>query len=286
MLIFICAEFIITCIESNPQMKEFCLVNNQLETTDNVGAVLDTVISHPSIDHIRLENCLGGEEINSYDILCSVLASGKQFDTVDFDGNNIHTRGETAIPDYIANNTPLKSLFLSGNKLNDNDAILIAQALKHNTKLEDLHLYRNDFTDIGGEAILKALYDPTSLNSVSECNHTCNIKMDGSAFGRGLPHWCTNSGYTDPKSKRSMKMHYILSLRHREGSNVQHLNTEFDEDKDGDATSLKIVPKVLEAIHKYSKYHMYSKKYGLVLPLSIMYEILRGWKMPELYGNR
>lgn len=90
------AEFIITCIESNPLMKEFCLVNNQLETTDNIGAVLDTVISHPSIDHIRLENCLGGD-INSYDILCSVLASGKQFDTVDFDTNNISTGGETGI---------------------------------------------------------------------------------------------------------------------------------------------------------------------------------------------
>jgi len=280
-------EFIVTCIQSNRQMTEFCLLNNQLGSAENARSVLDAIISHPSINYIRLENCLGGEEINGYDMLCSLLASGKPFDTVDFERNSIQTNGDTSIPDCIANNPPLKSLFLSGNKLNDNDAILIAQALKHNTKLEDLHLYRNDFTDIGGEAILKAVYDPTSLNSVSECNHTCQIKMDGSAFGRGLPHWCTNSGahlpcisISNPKWIRSRKIHYILSSRHRERSNVQHLNTEFKDDAED---SLKLAPKVLEAVYKHSNKR---RDRRIVHPLTIMYEILRGWKMPELYGNR
>ena len=277
--------FVIKCMEINRQMRNFYLTNNQLEGMENVSSVLNAVISHPSINRIRLENCLGGEEINGYDVLCSFLASSKQFDTIDFDRNNIHTRGGTTIPDYIKNNPPLKSLFLSKNKLNDDDAILIASALKNNTNLEHLYLDGNDITDIGKEALSKAVYDPTNLNTVYDCNHICEIETD--CLGTDLPQCCTNSSIsTKPKAKRKDKIHYILSLRHREMSNVQHLNTEFDGDEDGDANSLKIVPKVLEAIHKYSKYQIFSKKYDLDCPLSIMYEILRGWKMPELYDVR
>lgn len=174
-----------------------------------------------------------------------------------------------------------RNLFLSGNKLNDNDARLIAKALKMNSNLTDLYLFDNDISDFGYHALSKAVYDPTSLNAIYNCNHSCQIH-----YHRDLPHYCTNSSNTNSKTNRKDKIHHILSLRHREGSNVQHLNTEFDGDEDGDATSLKIVPKVLEAIHKYSKYHIFSKKYDLERPLSIMYEILRGWKMPELYGTR
>ena len=281
------AEFIVTCIQSNPQMKEFCLVNNQLETTVNASSVLDAVISHPSINCIRLENCLGGENINGYDALCSLLASNKTFSSMDLDRNNIHTGGRTALPDYIASNPPLKKLYFSGNKLNDNDAILIAKALKQNTNLQRVSLYDNDFTDIGKEALSKAIYDTTSLNSVYDCNHKCQIKMeDGSPVEGGLPSFCKNTyeklsfkSISNPKWIRSRKIHYFLSLRHGEGSNVQHLNTEFEDDGED---SLKLAPKVLEAVYNHSN----NESHDCRPPLSIMYEILRGWKMPELYGNR
>jgi len=278
-------EFVIKCMETNRLMTNFYLANNQLEGMENVSSVLDAVISHPSINRIRLENCLGGEEINGYDVLCSLLASSKQFDTIDFDRNNIHTRGGTAIPDYITNNPPLKSLFLSKNKLNDNDAILIASALKNNTNLEHLYLDGNDITDIGKEALAKAAYDPTNLNSVFDCNHLCEIELDGVLIGNDLPFSCkNNAGYTNPKIIRSKKIHYILSLRHKESSNVQHLNAEFDyEDEDGSSSTLKIVPKVLEAVYNHSNQ---SQLPGQAHPLSIMYEILRGWKMPELYDTK
>jgi len=277
-------EFILTCMEINHQMKEFYLSNNQLGGMENALSVLDAIIRHPSIERVRLENCLGGD-INGYDALCYLLASGKsfEFECIDIERNNIHTMGGTAIPDYIARNPPLRTLLLSDNKLNDEDATFIARALKQNTNLKNIYLYGNDITNIGKEALSKAMYDPTSLNTVYDCNHTCQIVLDV-IVRKDLPDWCRNAGYTDPKTIRCMKMHYILSLRHREGSNVQHLNTEFDEDEDGDDTSLslKIVPKVLEAVSKHSK----NEHHDCRPPLSIMYEILRGWKMPELYGNR
>ena len=68
-----------------------------------------------------------------------------------------------------------------------------------------------------------------------------------------------------------------MSTRNREGTNVQHLDAEFDDD------SLKLVPKVLEAVRHYAEYG--SSTDNVQSSLSIMYEVLRSWKMPTLYEN-
>ena len=70
----------------------------------------------------------------------------------------------------------------------------------------------------------------TNLNSVSDSNHTCSIKLDG--FGKDLPDVCTNSGTWCPILTRGMKIYYILIRRHRKGSNVQFLNAEFKDEED------------------------------------------------------
>ena len=67
-------------------------------------------------------------------------------------------------------------LSLETNNLNDEDAVLISRALKHNTNLKELWLGGNNITEVGNGALRKAVYDTTSLNTVSESNHTCFIK--------------------------------------------------------------------------------------------------------------
>ena len=144
--------------------------------------------------------------------------------------------------------------------------------------MECLRLQNNTgITDIGCQALTKVVYDPTSLNSVSECNHTCWIELDG--IGMDLPCWCDNAGDEKPKTRRKIKIHHVLSLRHREGSNVQHLNSEFEDEEED---SLKLVPYVLECVQKTGGFVSSDS----VKPLSIMYEVLHGWKMPELYEKR
>ena len=44
-------------------------------------------------------------------ILRSLLASNKSFASIDLDSNNIETGGGTEIPDYLAKNPPLNSLY-------------------------------------------------------------------------------------------------------------------------------------------------------------------------------
>jgi len=138
-------KFALEIIQSNRQIKDFWCSGNQLESMDNANRWVEAIISHPSINKVRLENCLRGD-INVYQILCSLIASNKAFSTIDLDNNGLQTGDSTDLPDYIANNPPLKILYLQKNKLNDNDAILIAKALKDNTNLLEIYIKENEIT--------------------------------------------------------------------------------------------------------------------------------------------
>ena len=154
------------------------------------------------------------------------------------------------------------------NHLDDNDAVTIARALKQNTNLRRLHLGQNDITETGCVALRNTIYDSTSLNAVAASNHTCcieGIDLDG-----------INRYVDSPEVNRGRKIYSLLSSRNREGNNVYHLDAEFEDD------SLKLVPKVLESVNIYARH---SYRADTVPPLSIMYEILRSWKMPNLYEN-
>ena len=267
-------DFAIKCMKSNRTLKKFGWANTQIDNIDDVNHMVGAITSHPSIEEVRLEDCFG-ENINSYVVLRTLLDSEKQFTSIDFDGNNIQTGGGTEIPDFIATNPPLADLLLENNNLNDDDAVLIARALKHNTNLKSLNLGGkggNNITKIGIRVLANVVYDSTSLDALSHSNHTCYFH--GIDLVDNIP---VNSHILDRKDNRARKIYHLLSLRNREGSNVHHLSLEFD---DKDDISLKLVPKVLESVHRYNA-RAHIPKY--VYPLSIIYEIVRSWKMPELF---
>jgi len=160
--------------------------------------------------------------------------------------------------------------------LNDNDALLIAQALKQNDNLRTLRLQENQLTKAGQDAIMKTIYDSTSLNSVSDCNHTCCVQFNDD-------YRCRLNERGDKLVNRRRKLYRLLSSRNREGSNVYHLNLEF-----GDDEPLALLPKVLGGVYRYSQSiaSLDPLRADTVQPLSIMYEILRSWKMPELFEQQ
>ena len=265
-------KFAMDVINANQHLTDISWENSLTDSREDARALALAIVSHPSIDSVRLENCFGVEGNIGYDVLCAMFGCGSGLDTIDLEGNNISTTGNcTAIPDYITRNTPLKSLYLARNNLNDEDAVLIAKALKHNDNLRTLRLQLNDLTNVGIDAIRKACYDPTSLNSVSDSNHTCSVQLPG--IDNILVY---NNGCDDKLVNRRLKLYHLLSARNREGSNVYHLNLELDNEDD----SLVLVPRVLEYIHSCSQ------SSDIVHPLSIMYEILGSWKMPALFERR
>lgn len=152
--------------------------------------------------------------------------------------------------------------------LDDDDAALIAVALKENTNLRALSLEGNDLTDIGFEYLDDAIFDSKTLNSASDSNHTCFLSTDEGSYG---------NENEDANMTRARKIYTVLSNRSKDCTNAQHFDEELGED------SLLLVPWVLACLN--SGYH---RVYGFrgdddVHPLSIMYEGMRSWKMPELY---
>jgi hypothetical protein len=229
--------------------------------------LVEAIIDHPTIDVICLENCFE-ENVDAYNMLCALLASNKDISRINLNSNNIRTGGSTELPGILATNSPLCNLFLANNHLDDSDAVMIARALGRNTNLRCIRLGQNDIADIGRDALRNAIYDSTSLNTVADSNHSCYIEgidLDG-----------INRYAISPEENKGRKIYSLLSSRNREGTNVYHLGSEFDDE------SLKLVPKVLESVHMYARHAPSS---NAVHPLSIMYEVLRSWKMPTLYEN-
>ena len=282
-------EFAVEVINGNQHLKGLNWVNNQINNMEDAQLLIDAVSSHLSIDEFCLDSCFGGDGVNGYDILQSILSECKNFSTISVNRNNIRTGGGTTISDFIAKNPPLKELSLENNNLNDDDAVLISRALKHNTNLKRLNLCGNNFTEIGFDALQNAVNDTTSLNTVSDSNHTCYIEGIDSGDILGNVDLHSDSGYTasvyshTARYNRRRKLYHLLSVRNRDGTNLHHLNLEFGDDDDHD-DSIKLVPKVLESVSHYSREQEGNTAW--VSPLSIMFEVLRSWKMPELYERR
>jgi hypothetical protein len=101
-------EFAVEVMESNERMDTFCWASNTINSMEDARHLVDSIISHPAIKTVRLENCFG-DDTNGYDILCSLLTSDKGFKHIDINNSNIQTEGGTEISDYLATNPPLNT---------------------------------------------------------------------------------------------------------------------------------------------------------------------------------
>ena len=135
-----------------------------------------------------MENCFHQNGVNGCRALASLLTSGRPFEELDFDRNGLSGIDDVAAA--LATNPQLETLYITDNKLNDRDAELIAQALKQNTNLHKLYLDENNITAAGFERIQTVIYDPSSLNAMEACNHTCWIDcMEGNDDYEGGNPW-------------------------------------------------------------------------------------------------
>ena len=69
-------EFAVDVIRGNQKMKKLSWVNNRLNNMEGAQLLIDAVSSHPSIDDIRLDGCFGGDGVNGYEVLQSIITSG------------------------------------------------------------------------------------------------------------------------------------------------------------------------------------------------------------------
>ena len=74
---------LLQCIKSNNELERIDWINNQIDNTKDAMLLVDAIISHPSIDKVRIENCLGDENINSYEVVRPIFASDRTWEELD-----------------------------------------------------------------------------------------------------------------------------------------------------------------------------------------------------------
>eukprot|EP00984_Skeletonema_dohrnii_P002831 scaffold968_cov131-Skeletonema_dohrnii-CCMP3373.AAC.7 len=247
-------DTILDIVESSKHLQKLGLGMNRIGR-EHIERLCSAVCTHALVG-LDLSNCF--EPGIGDAMLASLLTiDGLKLELLHMRSNNITSRVSTLLADFLATNPRLKGLNLDDNLLNDSDASLIANALRTNTTLRSLDLFDNGITKIGGDSLRLALCDESSLNSVADSNHRCNIRLIGSSTLR----W--NNSSQDMGENRGRKIYKLLSSRNKTMSNVQHF---------GDI-DVKLLPNMLEAVQKYSN----DGDNVCVNASSIVYEIMRFW---------
>jgi hypothetical protein len=158
----------------------------------------------------------------------------------------------------------MKHLSLAHNRLNDDDIMLISQALKRNKKLRRIDLRSNNFTSIGVKALLTCVFDGSSLNAISESNHTLG-RMD--IFSGYLLEDCI--GCIERMLSLDRKAKIVLALQDKDSLHQYLANVP-----------VELIPEVLAWPRgRVVDEHYLQRKF-----INIVYSTMRWWNMPMLYS--
>jgi hypothetical protein len=255
----LCGEGIISLsklVEASLMLQLFYLTHNQIDCMESARGLSRALKSHTCIDKLLLTHCDLG---SSPEILLIILQSDVKY--INLDNNNIDSLGAVMIAEYLESDPPISRIDLDRNRLNDDDAMLISQALKRNTNLKIISLSSNNFTSIGVKALLTCVFDASSLNAISESNHTLTEMI---IF---LGQMSDNlTGCIDRLLQLDRTQKILLALQDKE-SLLKYLAN----------IPVELVPVVLALSqqHGNSRQHRY---------LNIVYSTMRWWNMPMLYS--
>jgi len=260
----ICADGIISLselVDVSSELQIFHLHHNRIDNMESARCLFRSLKSHIRIDQLHLTHCDLG---SNPEILFVVLQSDVEY--INLENNNIDSLGAVKIAEYLESDPPIEELCLAYNKLNDDDAILISQALKRNTELYHINLVSNNISSIGVKAVLTCVFDSSSLNAISESNHTLG-GMD--MFLKG------NNEISDrlqdcidrmlELDRRTQKI--LLALRDKD-SLLQYLAN----------VPVELIPDVLAFFHGHVVDEHQQEH------LNILYSTMRWWNMPTLYS--
>ena len=273
-------KFAIDVLKSNRSVETFGWCDNSFHSIEDACNLIDAVLEQPTISNVVLSGSLTEVTIPYAPIQRLFGGVGTNtLQTITLTGNGIKTNGDRCISDFLATNPSLIRLDLGGNRLDDEDALHIGLALQSNTNLRYLNLEYNSLAGKGKRvAYYQAVFGldlsnlseldlimTANLNTVSEANHKCRI-----VGLRSGPKDFMNDDDESESWNRGKKLFFLLVLRHRKGHNITQLESEFSGDDVG------LVPRALACINVYSGEYYTSC-------LSIIFELVRNWKMPEMY---
>jgi hypothetical protein len=232
------------------ELQYFSIHHNRINNMDLARCLTRSLRSHTCINDLRLTHCDLG---SSPEILSVILQADVKY--INLDSNNIDSLGAIKIAEYLEVDPPIEMMSLGHNRLNDDAVTLISQALKSNTNLEMTCLHSNNFTSIGVKALITSVFDSSSLNAISESNHTL----------RRL--WI----FLDQKEPIMLYLNRVQKI-------VLALNDKDTLPQYLANVPVELIPEVLAfplclIVHEHQHKH-----------LNIVYSTMRWWNMPMLYS--
>jgi hypothetical protein len=248
-------------VDVSVEMNMLFLLHNRIDNLESARCLSSALRSHTCINQLILTHCDLG---SSPEILSVILQSDVRH--IDLSNNNIDSLGAVKIAEYLEGDPPMQHINLESNRLNDNDAILISQALKRNTNLKTVCLYSNNFTSIGVKALLNCVFDSSSLNAISESNHTLaemNIFNKTRQISSSSDRF---EGYIHKLLELDRTEKILLALRDKD-SLLQYLAN----------IPVELIPEVLAFPQRVVNQPQHKH-------LNIVYSTMRWWNMPMLYS--
>ncbi|KAL9187503.1 hypothetical protein ACHAXT_001606 [Thalassiosira profunda] len=238
-------------VGSSRHLEAFSLMANPINDLPAAGTLSRALLSAPRLQKVDLTRCNLGD---NPDILSVILQSNAK--GIGLQQNGIGSAGAEVIAQYIERNPRTWNIDLYGNALGDNDAILIAEALKKNNKLYGMQLEGNRFTVAGAKSLMSAIFDASSLNSIAESNHTCNLRL----FSIGPQTLLSRINFEFDRKKK-----VLVALQSKSDALLRYLMD----------VPVELMPRVLEFVQAESN----ARKRA-----NTMYAIARFWEMPSLYS--
>jgi hypothetical protein len=257
----LCKEGIISLsrlVVNSSQLTRLIMNHNRIDNMDSACCLSRSLKLHACINYLFLNHC----DLGSTPEILSVLLQS-DISNIDLSNNNINSSGAIQIAEYLESNPPICRIGLQRNWLNDDDALLISQALKRNTNLTQLNLVGNNFTYIGVKALLTCVFDSSSLNAISESNHTLTIIVF-SDNNRPIQR-------LDGCIRRLIKMNRIQKILFALQDKDSLLNYLAN-------VPVELIPEVL-AFPLRQADNQHQPRY-----LKVLYSTMRWWNMPMLYS--
>ena len=268
-------DFIANCVWPNTRLKVLDLNEINFEHTREIDVLCDAINCKNSLEVLKLVDCNSDEGILRY---IFYRLKSRTLRRIQLHGGNLSNLRPTDMSVFLSSNPALRLLKLGSIPFNREDITYFADALRNNTTLRKLSIgVSPGLSPNYWHHIEPAVFNRTSLNATHDSNHFCSIE---------ITHTQTFlmdkfNKYNDPVKNRRKKIYYILSIRNRRRENAAYLESN--------GINIKHIPRILALLKLLSEHHL-QHKYGSqdeceVKPLSIAFEIMRDWKIPELYNN-
>jgi len=251
-------------VDDSSKLNTLTIIHNRIDNMESARCLSRSLRNHARINHIIMSHCDLG---SSPTILLIILQS--YVSIINLSNNNIDSLGAVKIAEYLEGDPPIEHLFLGHNRLNDDDAVLISQALKRNTNLRRIDLRSNNFTSIGVKALLTCAFDSSSLNAISESNHTLTRIIFFTDTRSYIPSHIDNlAGCINRMFDLNRTQKILLALQDKE-SLLKYLAN----------VPVELMPEVLAfPLQRDGNQHQGRN-------LGIVYSIMRWWNMLMLYSH-